>query len=72
MREVREENVHLFEPPICNTPLTSVGLLLLLNHKMLFKKHRGSGTWVIYILFSTDNAYCTKTEWFTIQMIGQM
>lgn len=55
MREVREENVDLFESPIRNTPLTSVGLLLLLNHKMLFKKHKGSGTWVIYILFSIGN-----------------
>lgn len=69
MREVREENVHLFEPPIWNTPFASVGLLLLLNHKMLFKKHKGSGTWVIYILFSTGNAYCTKSAWFTIQTV---
>lgn len=31
MREVREENVHLFEPPIWNTPLASVGLLLVVK-----------------------------------------
>lgn len=48
------------------------------KHKLLFKKHkqrvmkiiRGLGNrYIIYIVFSTGNAYCTTIAWFTNQTL---